>query len=168
MMTYQQVEDCLARPKGASYVRVDNGARAGAVARIVGRSESNVFALYVEWDGRPTKIPLEWSNLTLLYNYAGPTVWAFNRNATVPKGPEDSVGQVFEVHDLVYYRLRKSNHFGIVVEIKPTGGVYVRRVPITGHASGSQRVERIISRQDTLIIRDNLKATLMLKKLKNG
>lgn len=167
MMTPQQVEDCLANPRGASYVRVDSGPRRDAIARVVGKSESAWRSLYVEWDGRLNKVTLDWTNLTLLYGYNGPTVWVYQtKQQDTLVGPVDSIGQEFRLDDLVFYRQGKTNQFGVVVEIKPTGGVYVRRTPISVHSSGKTHIERIIQRNDALIIRDNLKNALLTRKLK--
>jgi len=75
------------------------------------------------------------------------------------------LGQPFAVGDIVLYRSKKTNYFGLVEEVKPTGGIWVKRTGLINSDYKSGKIERIIDRMDAIVISDNIKHVLMRKRL---
>jgi len=142
------------------FVRFTSGAREGSIGKLV------TFESWSEvgWDNRPNTVKVHYLNFE--FANVTSTHWVFERNKVVePVVVTDSLGQPFNVGDIVLYRSKKTNYFGLVEEVKPTGGIYVKRSGIINSDYKVGKVERIIDRMDAIIISDNIRNVLMRKKL---
>jgi len=162
-MKWQDFLECEAKFKRGEtmFVRFLEGARTNSVARVITWD----YTVEVGWDDRPNTFSTSYKNLELARLNVG-THWEFQRNRVedIP-APTDSLGQSFAVGDIVLYRSKKSNYFGVVEEIKPSGGIHVKRSGLINPSYKDGKVERIYDRMDAIIISDNIKNVLMRKKL---
>ena len=162
-MNWREHDALEARAKAGEtiFVRFSSGAREGSIGKIVS------FGTWsdIVWDDRPNTTQVHYSNIEPAPD-ATSTHWVFQRNKVVePVVVTDSLGQPFAVGDIVLYRSKKTNYFGLVEEVKPTGGIWVKRTGLINSDYKSGKIERIIDRMDAIVISDNIKHVLMRKRL---
>lgn len=180
--SYQVLREAYKRfQKGERlFVEINSGARKGSIAYI--KDASNIhkdmfFAADLAFDDRDNIVNLPVHKFNLLEDYNGPTKWVYTRQKSEKakkKIPLDMIGREIKVGDLILYKAkqgphRSTNFFGKVTRTTDNGTVFVKRMLIRGIKDlkifDKNNEDRVFSNDDALIINDDLRRDIMLRRL---
>ena len=134
-----------------------------------GKSRPAITTMQVAWEGRKNTLSVWIYDILVLTDYAGPSVWKWEK----PVGPlvvaKDRTGRVIKKGDFINYVLHHhvsygtTIHFGTVSKIDRDGTVWAKNVKVDDKETVAEK--RIKNNENIVVLTKDLLDRLMLLKL---